>query len=152
MNLQDMSSMGEIVTSIATVITLFYLAIQIRAANVLQTAESRRAVHHSTGEISSIIAQSTENARIFRIGVSDYESLNEDQQVQFDWIFALVLGQAVDSFEDMQLGIGKKDYFETYFFGTFQMLRAPGGRSYWARRKRNYSLDFREFVESNILT
>ena len=151
MTLEDGAALGEILTSIATVATLFYLAVQIRDANKLQVNESRRAVHHTTRDISAIIGQSTETARIFRLGVNDPTALNEDQQVQFDWIFGLVLGQALDSYEEMSAGFGREEYFEQFFTSTFAMVRAPGGRDFWKRHKRTYSKGFREYVDRKVL-
>ena len=44
MSLQDIGSIGELVGAIATVATLFYLAVQIRQ-NTAQLRESARAAH-----------------------------------------------------------------------------------------------------------
>ena len=40
--IQDIGSIGELVGALATVVTLAYLALQIRRSNILTTAESRR--------------------------------------------------------------------------------------------------------------
>ena len=55
MTLQEAGMFGDVITSVATVATLAYLAVQIRTANVMNVAESRRSVHNLTGDISSLI-------------------------------------------------------------------------------------------------
>ena len=60
MTLQDLGSIGELVGALATIATLVYLAIQIRA-------NTRATLHHRTSGFSDLIVNE-DVARIFEQG------------------------------------------------------------------------------------
>ncbi len=150
MNWEAIGAIGEILGAIAVVSTLFYLAMQIRAANAVQVAESRRSVHTETGVLASIVGQSIENSRVFRLGLTEYESLNLDEQTQFMWMFAMLVGQADLAYADKRLGLTDQQYFEDSSHGPFRMLRTSGGREYWALHSKNYTPPFRDYVNREV--
>lgn len=53
MTIQDLGSLGELVAAIATVATLIYLAIQIRASNRLARAEASRTPNSDLNSINA---------------------------------------------------------------------------------------------------
>ncbi len=53
MTIQDLGSLGELIAAIATVATLIYLAIQIRASNRLARAEASRTPNSDLNSINS---------------------------------------------------------------------------------------------------
>ena len=56
--IQDLGSLGELIAALATLVTLFYLALQIRANTVLAKAEAKR------GQQSASAASSLGGTRI----------------------------------------------------------------------------------------
>ena len=56
MTIQELGSLGEFIAAVATVATLFYLAVQIRASNRLARAEASRAPNSDLNTINSRFA------------------------------------------------------------------------------------------------
>ena len=62
MTFQDYGVVAEILASVATVMTLIYLTIQIRTASRAKNSQSRRAVHDRTAVLANTLGDSTETA------------------------------------------------------------------------------------------
>ena len=150
MTLEAMATIGEIVTSVATVLTLAYLALQIKTSNRVEMVQSRRAVHERTGNIATALGTDKQAANVFRRGLTDFNSLDEDERVQFIWLFSQLVGHVDLAFADERLGLAEKGYVEGTSQGTFNMMTTPGGRAYWDKNKVAYSREFREFVERRV--
>ena len=72
MSLDQVTNIAEIAAALATVITLAYLAIQIRSNNNLQKAESRRSVLNHSAQLATAIGQSSEASDVFYRGLTAY--------------------------------------------------------------------------------
>ena len=150
MTLEGFAAVGEIITSVATVATLAYLALQIRTANRVEMVQSRRAVHERTGSIATALGTDKQSASVFRRGLADFSALDEDEQIQFVWLFSQLVGHVDLAYADERLGLAEKGYMEGTSQGTFNMMMTPGGRAYWEMNKNAYSPEFREFVERRV--
>ena len=71
MTIQDMGSIGELVAGFATVLTLIYLAIQIRRNASATHAASFHAISDSMNQINLVIAQNSALSRTWLSGVVD---------------------------------------------------------------------------------
>ena len=151
MTLDHATSFAEIAAAIATVVTLAYLALQIRENTVAQKADARRATQSITSDYSSVIGQNKEIARVFRVGLIDFESLDEDEKVQFFFLFAMLVGGADQTFSDYQLSIIDKELFEASAYSVGRMLKTPGGRAFWSAQGKNYTEKFQDYVNSNFI-
>ena len=97
MSLEDLGNIGEFVAAVAVVISLVYLAIQIRqnTGQIRQnTAAVGNASYHQAIEQSWLVnlkvADDPEVARIMRAGYRDMKELNDDERMQFLVLIQLV--------------------------------------------------------------
>ncbi len=149
MSIQDWSSIAEIVGAVAVVVSLLYLAIQMRSQN----REARLStINRSLAEWNSLlalVADNSELASIWNRGLKN-EELLEDEEVRFrafaNSYLRVVEGLYLQHLEgrlDDRIwhGIGK---------GTTDMLAAAGLHRFWIHRQDWYSSEFREFVDAAI--
>ncbi|MFT5099283.1 MAG: hypothetical protein ACI8Z1_003710 [Candidatus Azotimanducaceae bacterium] len=91
MDIQDWAAIGEIISGVGVVISLTYLALQVR--------QNTRLTHHSA--FHEIVRDQTEACNLMNVdpelthivyeGFADYESLSLDQQRHFTvWLCSLV--------------------------------------------------------------
>jgi hypothetical protein len=92
LSLVEATSFAEIAAALATISTLVYLAIQIRANTTVQKAEARRAIQDTTNDYSSIIGQSKETAKVFTDGLMRFDTLDEYERMQFFFLMAMIVG------------------------------------------------------------
>lgn len=83
MSIQDWAAIGEIVGAIAILITLIYLAIQIRQSTRATQAASRDSMSKSTIDILMRIACDPQLVSFFRRGMTAADGLKHDRN--YDW-------------------------------------------------------------------
>ena len=102
MSLEDLGNIGEFVAAVAVVVSLIYLAVQIRQ----NTRSVRAATHHSSArsatETQNLFAQSNDLARIFRIGSREPEELAEDERQRLDAMLLSIFMWYEDTFFQYQ--------------------------------------------------
>ena len=86
MSLQELGNIGEFLAAIATLLTLFYLATQIRQNTKAVKASSHHAVTDSFNHLNSIIGTDVVAARVMRLGLEDLTNLSEDEQFSFGFL------------------------------------------------------------------
>ncbi len=69
--IQDLGSIGELIAAVATVATLVYLAIQIRANTTAIHSEARGRSHAEAIDASAILGGNRDAASVFARGLAD---------------------------------------------------------------------------------
>ena len=82
------------------------------------------------------------------MGLSDFEALDDDEKVQFFFLFAMLVGGADQTFSDYQLDIIDEELFEASLYSVRRMLNTPGGRAFWHAQGKNYTDKFQEYINS----
>ena len=152
MNWDIITGSAEVLGALAVLITLIYLAQQIRQ----NTEEVRSANYHSVtdsfNELNLTVAGDSELARVFRIGNENYEQLSEDEQTQYGFfmhaafrIMDVINFQSQHGTNDMTLWEFEKNTIDS-------LLAGPGARKWWRERPYNFSGDFVTYVETKVLS
>jgi hypothetical protein len=151
MDLQDIGALGEAIGGIAVIITLIYLALQIRQNTKAVRSNSFHAVTDSFNEINNLIAHDESLARIFRVGMEDLANLNEDELIRFSFmfmapfrIFETIFYQYTNGTIDQRLWQAEKRSMQF-------LLSGPGSRAWWYRNPLSFTPEFRQFIESEII-
>jgi hypothetical protein len=150
MNLQDFGSIGELIAALATVVTLAYLAVQIRSNTTAVKVEGRRATRAMTTAMRVAIAQDGELARIFNAGLADFSKLNPEEKTRFIFALSDFVTAAAGVYDEFRLGIQSEDQFETQRNAIGPFLTAPGGREFWRLFGKRYSAPFQEWVAKEL--
>ena len=152
MTLDDLGNIGEFVGAIAVVITLGYLAFQIRQNTRTARSATHQAWVSAAAQINLVVLQNRDIARVWRSGSEDPGQLDPEELLQFN---AYVL-QMFRAFEALYLMFLNGAVDATYWNSQVQSCRAvmtPSGvQSWWARYSETF-LDprFREFVQREVL-
>jgi len=149
-SLDQATNIAEIVAALATVITLAYLAIQIRSNNNLQKAESRRSVLNHSAQLATAIGQSSEASDVFYRGLTEYSHLESSEKLQFEFMFSVLAGHCSLAFTDWKLGLNDQDSFDTTSREFYRMLKTPGGIEYWKRHGPTSEKDFFNHINENV--
>jgi hypothetical protein len=127
----ELGSIGELVGAVATVATLLYLAIQIRA-NTLST--KRQALDDTIDRIirwQCRLAESPDNVRCWIDGHRDFAGLSFEDRVRFTSLMSEILAAFEATFEAAKSGDVKPETVEAVRVLTLQMFRSKGVREYW---------------------
>jgi hypothetical protein len=147
MSLEDLGNVGEFVAAIAVVVSLLYLAVQIR--------QNTRAVRSSVfSELQSEIRQNSfalasneDLARIWRQANEDFESLTADERIRF---FSHAMSQ-FSMYENVYFqhrnSMIEDEISEGWCSGMRFFLSRPAFKAYWANMSLVYSRSFQSFIE-----
>ncbi len=88
MNWEAIGAVGEILSAMGVVVTLGYLAVQIRQSNAIASWETHRSAVAGFSDAFQNIANDADNARVYRCGLFDLQSLAPDDRLRFSNIVA----------------------------------------------------------------
>jgi hypothetical protein len=145
--IQDWGSIGELIAAIATVATLVYLALQIRANTTALRMESRRAESQSGDVYFGAIIGSSDVARVFNRGLADPTSLSPEDVTRFSFLLGRFIGAEATAFDEVHIGFAPERSLERRKTTLSRFLLSPGGRWFWERFAVDYDAEFRSYVE-----
>ena len=151
MTISELGSLGELVGSIAVVVTLVYLTTQLRQTTTAIRAAATQALDQSITENIGLWASSRENALLMDRGLDSYESLSEEESTHFHMLIAAFFLTMDSSFWSHRNGLLPEELWEREQEVLRAWLQKPGGRIAWDQKRSQVSGPFRRHVESRLL-
>ena len=151
MNLQDLGSLGEFISGVAVVVSLVYLAVQIRQ----NSRESRAATYQGLSSlfVSTInnVASNPELARVYNAGLRNFDELKEEaERTQF----SLSVHAAFVSFENAfylhRYGTLEEELWAKWRSQVQWYAKRAGVVTWWELSQRFFSEAFRQYVNELI--
>ena len=152
MNWEAVGAIGEIVGAIAVVLTLGYLAVQIRQNTRTVRSAAHQAWSSSTAELNMVLPSNREFARVYRTGSENPTRLEPEQRDQFN-IFVIQIFNAYQSlFFQFRHGTIDEVHWQSNLKTIRRILSAPGARGCWDRYGEDF-LDprFRDCITNEVL-
>ena len=152
MNLEQLGDLGDFLGGIGVIVTLAYLAVQIRHNTGAARAATLQQWVTMTATVNMPLSQSGEFARIYRAGCEDSKHLPPQERSQFN-AYCLQIFNAFESlFFQAQQGAVDRVFFESKVQLMRGTLAPPGIRSWWDRiGSQNFDCRFRQFVARELL-
>ena len=148
MTLQDLGNIGEFVGAIAVVLSLLYLAVQIRQNTRSVRSGNSLSFAQLSHSVSSLLVGDERVARIYRMGLEDSAQLNEDQRVQFDALMIAFFRNTQSVFHQRRQSLFDDEEWSAFSRNILWTFRQPGVAQWWESRRVMFSDSFRRFLES----
>ena len=147
MTLQDLGNIGEFIAAVAVVVSLLYLAAQIRQ----NTRSVQASVYESTNRASSDaltqLGLDTEAAGIYLAGAQDYEALSEKDRLRFHAMLLATFNNFETLFYHHQRRNVDPELWSSRVVRLRWMVRAPGVAAWWSRTRPLFGESFQQFVD-----
>jgi hypothetical protein len=147
MNWEAISAVSQLIGSIAVVLSVLYLAVQLRSSTRVARVAAMDAAAAALRDVTKPFMENEELARIWRIGLENLEPLSPDQQArffhaayQFLKAFETIHYHYVYGLLDTQLWEGWRDLLQHY-------VASPGINHYLTLRGAVFSQRFCKFIE-----
>ena len=148
MNLQSLSNLSEIISGIAVVITLIYLALQIRqSTRAVQTENYARALDRLSA-MQSTMAQSADLSLLMSRGLSDISRLSALEKTQFNWIMLEAFGAYEFMFHASETNDIPDEVWQRWSLVIAYMMSFPGIQTWWKINPSPFMKSFTAYVES----
>jgi hypothetical protein len=131
MDLQTLGIIAEILGAFGVVVSLLYLATQIRQAQKIARAENVRGGQAGFAEHFSSLAENAEIFRIWRAGHMSPGELDSDEIARFEMILGRYIRGFIDCHHAYQDGVFPSDLYHAWRYGVAASLKTPGGAEYW---------------------
>ena len=152
MNWYAVGAVAEVVGAAAVVISIVYLAVQIRSGYRELRTNTRDSTFRSLMEFNYYIMSDAELPWIYQAGSRDINCLDEKQRMRFGH----VMYSFSKLFENLYLhyldGSVEEDVWTHNKSMLISYANQPGAQYYLAQRKENLDPRFWEFLEKNRTT
>lgn len=128
--IQDLGSVGELVGAIAVVITLAYLARQIRDQNQANQIAVFEGLMDGFNELNLMMASESDVYGIFIKGLNQPDELDDDDAGRFHSLMRIYTNNYSKMYRAYLRGAIEEDAWTKYAAEGAQILESPGGRKY----------------------
>jgi hypothetical protein len=150
MDITTLAAWGEFLGGIAVVVSLVYLASQIRQNSKLLRASTASATTATTSDFSSLIVQDSDVSRIVREGMADRSSLSEDDLHRFNMLLNMAFTGWNQEYQFAADGVIGRSVWENRMRIMRRVLPLPGYRQWWAEWGDTYPDEYRNLVDGLI--
>lgn len=150
MDLQSLANLGEFFGGVAVIISLAYLALQIRQnTRSVQTENYGRALDRVSA-IQSQLSRDPEFSRFFSKGVVDTSLLTPVQRIQFTWSLYEVFGALEFMFHASRTRALPEEVWARWSVTLGWWLNFPGVQIWWRHQPVPFSASFTTYVEGML--
>jgi hypothetical protein len=148
MSLEDLGNIGEFVAAVGVIISLIYLAVQIRQNTRSLRAGAFQQYRQQSAELSRLLAE-PDMASVYRTGLDSPDQLTEEERTRFEAMMVFAFNSNENFFLLRKMGLlddtlwagGRTAYLRW-------LLRHDGAEKWWMRNREMMSPAFREYVEA----
>ena len=151
MNLNDLANIGQVIGAIAVVISLFYVASQIRQNTNAVRSATAQTVHEHFAKWYHLVAADDELAQIVPKGLRDYASLSEKERVRLVATFMAFLSYSQNAFLKWREGLLAPQLWRGWELVIMNLVCAPGGKAFWKERAYMFGDEFRSYIETDLM-
>jgi hypothetical protein len=146
MTLADWASIGSLVGSATVLVSLIYLALQVRQAELNQQASIRQG--RATRAVDIILAAGDPGyADALTKGPAGAADISAGEFAQFTAIYGAFLASAEDTFLQHREGLISNTTFASFRESWKRTLSQPGVRALWALRRHGFEGHFAAFMD-----
>ena len=148
MSWEAINAVSQLVSSIAVVLSVLYLGIQVHRSTRVAKLATQDAAATALRDVTKPFMENAELERIWRVGLEDLSALSAQDQARF---FHATY-QFLKAFETIHFhyvyGLMDRDLWEGWRGLLRHYIAAPGIAHYWKLRPEVFSARFRKFVNA----
>ena len=147
MNWEAISTVSEVIGAIAVVVSLIYLAVQIRQNTHMSKSATRQAIADAIARPPSDFFTDADFTRNF-LRHLEGESLDTDQVLQLQAYCYVTLRTWENVHYQYRSGMLNEDEWKALQHNVKALLQVPIWRDYWERERDIYSSPFRREIDA----
>jgi hypothetical protein len=148
MSWEAINAVSQLISSIAVVFSVMYLAIQVHRSTRVAKIAAQDSAATALRDVTKPLMEDADLSRIWQMGLQDFNALSRADQArffhatyQFLKAFETIHFHFVYGLLDQQLWEGWRELLRHY-------IAAPGVAYYWKLRQELFSRRFQQFIQS----
>ena len=150
MTLQDLGSIGELLGGVAVVVSLIYLALQIRQNTETVRASTFQQAAASSSALAEQLSLDPELTRIFTSGVNELASLSEEDLPRFTFMGISFYRQLGNLHHQSRKGLINEEDWEGIRESYLRTISRPGMETWWQENSYRFNRHFRSFIDEEL--
>ena len=151
MNIMELGAIGELVGGLAVVVTLAYLAMQVRQNTKSNRYLATQNLIAGHSEVNNLIAAHGDLAALVQKGMTDGRNeLTPDQQLRFSSFFYSAYSMFDFAYNQYITGQLEEHVWKRLDFEIPLFLSLPGTPAWWAQDKPRFSAEFVQYVDRRL--
>ena len=146
--LESLASLGEIVGAIAVVVSLVYLAVQVRQSTRAQRIENSSRILDRTATMQGALSRDPAMSVLFSKGISDPSQLTPQERIQFTWAMYEFFGALEFMFLAAKENSIPEEIWQRWSSAAAWWLTFPGVQAWWEVRPIPFADSFSKYVQS----
>ena len=149
-DLQTLANIGEIIGAVTVVLSLIYLAVQIRQSTQAQRTENYSRALDRLAAMQSSLSQDDEFSLMFSKGAFDASKLTPPERIRFTWSLYEAFGAFEFMFHASKTDAIPDEVWKRWSAAVAWWLTFPGVQAWWNARPIPFTDSFTSFVESSL--
>lgn len=150
MNWEAIGAIGEVVGALGVIVTLGYLAVQIRQNTASARVTTTQAILEATSSFSDLCASDIVLGRVFINGTENHASLSDDEKIRFHFLMLSYVRRIENFYQQGESGyLPAKDWLgvRLNFLGV---LAQPGSQTWWKQNSTRLNPHFATWASEEI--
>jgi len=147
--LDALGNIGDLLGGVGVIVTLIYLAFQIRQNTLATRSAAYQAAVVATSAWVQDVGTDCESTRILQAGMYDYESLNALERAQFALIIAAFFRNLENIHFQFVSGAIDESLWSGWAHRINDIMSSPGVQGWWANSKDFFSPAFQRIVDQS---
>ncbi len=146
MNWEAINAIAQLVSSLAVVASLWYLAVQVHRSTRIAKLAAQDAATTALREVTRPFAENVEVGRIWRQGLEDFDSLGADDKARFYHVAFQFLKAMETIHHHYVYGLMEEQVWRGWSNLYRHYVASPGLDRYWQLRHDLFSARFQKFI------
>lgn len=147
MTLAELSDVSQSLGAVAVVVSLIFVAHQIRQNTRALKATSHHAITDSFNAINTLIISDQKVARLWRLGMAGSDTLDDDERVSFSFVMLGYMRIFETLHYQYSTGALEPKLFEAELNTLKWAVTNPGFQAWWPANPISLSAEYRAFIE-----
>ena len=141
---------SQMVAAVILVLSVIYLALQVRQNTSAMRLSNFQAVSVSWANVLGVLVNNEEVTDIYRRGLFEQDALNEIEQIRFRSLGMQLLRMFHECFEEQHEGGVRQARWESSQRASLDIMQTPGMQILWSLRKHWFPDDFQVYMDNLI--
>jgi hypothetical protein len=150
MSLSDIATIAGVVSSIAVLISLIYLALQVRQSRLHTAAQISQARVHSGMQQQELYIVDPAVAELFMRGIQGDPDMSPVDGFRLHFLFTNTFMMSEDDFRQYKAGLISAERHDGFVKRLSRGLQSPGYRAAWAVQRDGFEPDFQAYMDSLV--
>jgi hypothetical protein len=149
LDITTLAAWGEFIGGIGVIVSLVYLASQIRM-NTKTVRASNLGGHIAAAADWNRMMVDPAAASLYVRGLEDFVGLSAEDQVRFNGLIANLFGMTTNARHLRQQGLFDAEAFRFQENSLAHLLKSRGARQWWTANRHWWQPEFRDYVDGLV--